>query len=204
MATNNSALSAVLASVFLGACATPERVVLLPEADGSPSAVVVRSNKAGKGDKGGDLRLDRPYAVASVKPGQLTAETTDEKSVNTRYKAVMEALPMRARSYTLNFEFGKAVLTSDSRSLLDKILQEMGQLPAPEMIIVGHTDDVGTDAVNDRLSLERANSVLSLIKAKGIVPRDVTTVGRGKRDPLTPAKSGTAEPRNRRVEIRIK
>ena len=198
MATNNSALSAVLASVFLGACATPERVVLLPEADGTPSAVVVRSNK------GGDLRLDRPYAVASVKPGEIIAETTDEKSVATRYKAVMEALPMRARSYTLNFEFGKAVLTSESRSLLDKILQEMGLLPAPEMIIVGHTDDVGTDAVNDRLSLERANSVLSLIKAKGIVPRDVTTVGRGKRDPLYPAKSGTAEPRNRRVEIRIK
>ena len=198
MATSKTFGLLALVSLLLGACATPERVVLLPEADGQPSAVVVRARK------GGDLVLDRPYAVASVKPGQITSEVTDEKTVSTRYKAVMEALPVRARSYTLNFEFGKAVLTAESRSLLDRILQEMGQLPAPEMIIVGHTDDVGTDAVNDKLSLERANSVLSQIKAKGIVPRDVTTVGRGKRDPLYPAKSGVQEPRNRRVEIRIK
>lgn len=198
MVTSKTVGLLALVGLWLGACATPERVVLLPEADGQQSAVVVRANK------GGDLVLDRPYAVASVKSGQITPEVTDEKAVSTRYKAVIEALPMRARSYTLNFEFGKVALTSESRSLLDRILQEMGQLPAPEMIIVGHTDDVGSDAVNDKLSLERANSVLSLIKAKGIVPRDVTTVGRGKRDPLYPAKSGMQEPRNRRVEIRIK
>lgn len=198
MANNKCCVLVGLASLLLMACATPERVVLLPEADGKPSAVVVRARQ------GGDLVLDRPYAVASVKPNQVTAETTDETAVRTRYRAVIEALPVRARAYTLNFEFGKALLTAESKRMLDKILEEMWTLPAPELIIVGHTDDIGTDSSNDRLSLERANSVLGLIKAKGIVPRDVTTVGRGKRDPLYPAKSGTPEPRNRRVEIRIK
>ena len=198
MASNRYCALFALTGLLLTACATPERVVLLPEADGKPSAVVVRARQ------GGDLVLDQPYAVASVKPGQVKAETTDEKAVRTRYRAVIEALPVRARAYTLNFEFGKALLTAESKRMLDRILEEMWTLPAPELIIVGHTDDVGTDSVNDRLSLERANSVLGLIKAKGIVPRDVTTVGRDKRDPLYPAKNGTPEPRNRRVEIRIK
>lgn len=198
MVINRCRALLALACLLLTACATPERVVLLPEADGKPSAVVVRARQ------GGDLLLDQPYAVASVKPGKVTAEMSDEKAVRTRYRAVMEALPTRARAYTLNFEFGKALLTTESKRMLDTILEEMWTLPAPELIIVGHTDDVGTDSVNDRLSLERANSVLGLIKAKGIVPRDVTTVGRGKRDPLYPAKTGTPEPRNRRVEIRIK
>lgn len=198
MASHKRCALLALACLLLTACATPERVILLPEADGKASAVVVRARQ------GGDLVLAQPYAVANVKPSRVTAEMTDEAAVRTRYRAVMEALPVRARAYTLNFEFGKTLLTAESRRMLDTVLEEMWTLPAPELIIVGHTDDVGSDSVNDRLSLERANTVLSLIKAKGIVPRDVTTVGRGKRDPLYPAKSGTPEPRNRRVEIRIK
>lgn len=187
----------LLASVLLAGCATPEKVILLPQEDGTPSAVVVRS-------KGGERVLDQPYAVASVTARSVELGATDEAAVRARYRPVMEALPERARSYTLNFEFGKTVLTKESRALLDTILKEMQDLPAPELIIIGHTDDVGADTVNDRLSLERANSVLATIKAKGIVLRDVSVVGRGERDPLVKGKPGVPEPRNRRVEIRVK
>lgn len=198
MVENKLGLGGCLIALLCSACATPERVVLLPESDGTPSAVIVRARQ------GGELVLDRPYAMARVKGAEVTAETSDAASVATRYRAVIDALPARARSYTLNFEFGKIQLTSESKNLLDRILLEMRELPAPEMILVGHTDDVGSDAANDRLSLERANQVLALIKARGIVLNDVTVVGRGKRDPLYSGKSGVAEPRNRRVEIRLK
>lgn len=198
MMENKSGIGGCLIALLCSACATPERVVLLPEADGTPSAVVVRARQ------GGELVLDQPYAMARIERARVTAEASDAASVTKRYRAVIDALPVKARSYTLNFEFGKTQLTSESRNLLDRILLEMRELPAPEMILVGHTDDVGSDAANDRLSLERANQVLALIKARGIVLNDVTVVGRGKRDPLHSGKSGVPEPRNRRVEIRIK
>jgi OmpA-OmpF porin, OOP family len=187
-----------LSTLALSGCATPERITLLPEADGSPSAIVVQPRK------GGEVILDRPYAVASVSERQARIEVADEADIKRRYKAVIEALPERARSYTLNFVFGGTQLTNESKVLLDRVLREMEQIPVPELAIIGHADDVGTDAINDKLSLERANAVLNLIKAKGIELRNVTATGRGKRDPAFAGKPGIPEPRNRRVEIRVK
>jgi outer membrane protein OmpA-like peptidoglycan-associated protein len=192
----SGAVTGVLCT-FLYACATPERIVLLPQADGTPSAVVVRSNSS-------ELVLDQPYTVASVTGRKIRAESSSQAEVEARYKQVIEALPAHPRTYLLNFEFGKTRLTAESGNLLNEILQEMEKLPAPELIIIGHTDDVGGDAINDKLSLERANQVLSLIKAKGISPGNVSVVGRGSREPLVQSKSGRAEPKNRRAEIRIK
>lgn len=191
-------LAALLPALFLIGCAAPERVVLLPEADGSQSAIVVQPRK------GGEVILDRPYAVASVSERQAKTELANEADIKARYKAVIEALPERARSYTLNFLFGGTQLTNESKALLDRILREMELIPVPELAIIGHTDDVGTDAINDKLSLDRANAVLKLIKAKGIDSRIVTVTGRGKRDPAFAARPGVPEPRNRRVEIRVK
>jgi outer membrane protein OmpA-like peptidoglycan-associated protein len=197
MKTNNF-LACFAVSLLLAACAGPqERVVLLPQEDGSSSAVVVRSK-----DK--EVVLDRPYTVAKVGDRRIETEATDAAAVGKRYRDVIDALPQSAHSYTLNFEFGKTQLTKESIALLDDILREMQNLPAPEMIIIGHTDDVGDSSFNEKLSLDRANSVLKLIQAKGIVLRDVTVVGRGPRDPLVPSRKGVSEPRNRRVEIRVK
>lgn len=194
----NSLYAVLLAAALLAGCAgPPERIVLLPEENGATSALVVRAR-----DK--EVVLDQPYTVARVGDKRIETETTDAAAVATRYRDVMQALPLRARSYTLHFEFGKTQLTRESRTLLDRILSEMQELPAPEMIIIGHTDAIGSDEINDKLSLDRANSVLKLIQAKGIVLRDVSVVGRGEREPLVPTRPGVPEPRNRRVEIRVK
>lgn len=194
----NSLYAVLLAAALLAGCAgPPERIVLLPEENGATSALVVRAR-----DK--EVVLDQPYKVAKVGDKRIETETTDAAAVATRYRDVMQALPQRARSYTLNFEFGKTQLTKESRTLLDRILGEMQELPAPEMIIIGHTDAIGSDEINDKLSLDRANSVLKLIQAKGIVLRDVSVVGRGEREPLVTTRRGVPEPRNRRVEIRVK
>lgn len=188
----------IFTAVVLAGCAGPqEKIILLPQEDGTPSAVVVRA-------KAGERVLDQPYAVASVGTRSVELGSTNADEVRARYRPVMEALPVRARSYTLNYEFGKTALTDESRTLLETIIKDMQELPAPELIIIGHTDEVGNDTTNDRLALNRANSVLALIKTKGITPRDVSVVGRGKREPLVKSRSGVPEPRNRRVEIRVK
>ncbi len=202
----NKLLLIGLAALLLQACASkpepviPEQFILLPQEDGSASAIVIESKDPSRHS----LVLDQPYTVAKLGGQRIETERTDAAGVAQRYRAVMEALPARPRSYTLYFEFGKTQLTKESLRLLEQILLEMRQLSAPELIVIGHTDDVGSDTLNDELSLRRANAVLSLLKSKGMSLRETSVVGRGKREPLVIGKKGVPEPKNRRVEIRIK
>ncbi len=189
-------IPALLAAALLQACAS-ERIILLPQPDGTPSAVVVES-------KGRSVVLDQPYAVAEVSGRRIEKQVTDAASVEVRYKAVSEALPPRPRSFVLHYEFGTTKLTAQSRGRIDEMLDEIKRLPAPEIIIIGHTDQIGVDSVNDALSLKRAEAVAQLLKAKGIDPRSIETVGRGKREILVKGRPGVPEEKNRRVEIRIK
>ena len=197
MTDSRPLLLVFLAAGFTQGCATPERVILLPQPDGTPSAVVVES-------RGRSVVLDRPYAVAEISGRSIEKQVTDAASVEVRYKAVSEALPPRPRSFVLHHEFGSTKLTAQSRGQIDEILDEIKRLPAPEIIIIGHTDQVGADQINDALSLKRAEAIAQLLKARGIDPRSIETVGRGKRQPLVQARPGVPEEKNRRVEIRIK
>jgi hypothetical protein len=158
---------------------------LLPQG----STVVVHSK-----DK--EVVLEHPYTVAKVGAKRIETETTDAAAVTQRYRQVMEALPARARSYTLNFEFGKTQLTKESRTLLDDILRAMQDLPAPEMIIIGHTDNVGSDATNDKLS---SNGRIACSSSSKGIARATSAVGRRARPAGAHQKrrSGTAQPPRR-------
>ncbi len=178
-----------------------ERVILLPQADGTPSAVVVQSRS------GATTVLDRPYSVAELTKRGIGVEQTDATNVRTRYQELFDAFPARPRSYSLYFETGGTKLTPESEKQLQivlGVLRELKDLPASELIVIGHADDVGTDALNDELSRRRAGSIAIMLKSEGIDTARVSIVGRGSRDPLVPVRKGAAEGRNRRVEIRLK
>jgi len=178
-----------------------ERITLLPQPDGTPSAVVVQSKS------GSTSVLDRPYSVATVTASRIGSAQTDEAAVRTRYREVSDALPARPRSYTLFFDSGGTRLTPESaRSLpiIVKILIDLKDMPAAELTVIGHADEVGTNALNDELSRQRATSVIAMLKANGIDTANASIVGRGSRDPLLPARKGVSEEKNRRVEIRWK
>jgi OOP family OmpA-OmpF porin len=85
-----------------------------------------------------------------------------------------------------------------------KVLVDLKDLPAPELTVIGHADEVGSNALNDELSLKRATSVVALLGANGIDTARASIVGRGSREPLVPRQKGLPEERNRRVEIRLK
>ena len=192
----------VLAGLYYYLSMPPaERVILLPQPDGAPSAVVVRSRT------GATSVLDRPYSVATVTPTRIGSEQTDEAAVKTRYKELFDAFPARTRSYRLFFETGGTKLTPESEKqlqLLLTVLRDLKDLPASELIVIGHADEVGSDTLNDDLSRRRATAVASMLKASGMDAAHVSVVGRGSRDPLVPVSKGGPEARNRRVEIRVK
>lgn len=187
----------VLSAMQLAGCAT-ERVTLLPEPDDKASAVLV-TLKTGE-----SLLLNQPYMAAKLTEKQVVLDQTNETAVNQRYKQVIDALPARAKSYTLPFKLDDSNLTPEALKLIDQMLQDLKGFPAPELIIIGHTDVRGGNVLNDKLSQERAVTVFDFLKTKGIDTAHVSTVGRGSREPLIKNENGNSEPRNRRVEIRLK
>lgn len=204
--------SAVLAAAcVVAACQAPppaapmpqaprpsDRIVLLPQSDGSASAVVVRPFA------GGEAVLAQPYASARVSASGVETSAGDANDIRTRYKALYDAMPPQRRSYLVYFETGGDRLTADSAQRLTEILVEIGGVPAPEIRVVGHTDTVGSDIINDEISMQRARIVRQRLIERGITPNRIEAVGRGRRELLVPTREGVAEARNRRVEIQVR
>ncbi|HLG87432.1 MAG TPA: OmpA family protein [Alphaproteobacteria bacterium] len=106
-----------------------------------------------------------------------------------------------AKSYQVFFDFNKSALTPEGRTIVDQAATNAGPAHVTRITVTGHTDTVGSDAYNMRLSRRRAESVAAELEAKGISSEEITLVAKGKRDPLVPTADGVREPQNRRVEI---
>ena len=174
------------------------RVVLIPGADGQTGAVVIRS-------AGGETVLDRPYAAADVSGrGTVALLQQDAAAIRERFGAALDAQPARPVSFTVYFVTGSDELTPESRQTFDRIKAELAQRSVPDIIVIGHTDRVGTLEYNDKLSLVRARAVRSALVAAGITADRIQEAGRGEREPVVPTADEVAEPRNRRVEINVR
>jgi outer membrane protein OmpA-like peptidoglycan-associated protein len=174
-----------------------ERVVLLPNADGRSSSVVVRTAE-------GQTRLAEPYAAAKISDGEVVTSTVPAQQVRRDYGEVLAAQPSRPRHFVVYFYFQTTQLRPESRAVLERVRQEVATYPVPEIVVIGHTDRTGSDEFNDRLSLERARVVRDAILSVGIRTASLTVAGRGEREPVIPTRDEVAEPRNRRVEIKIR
>ena len=101
------------------------------------------------------------------------------------------------------FDFDKSVLKPEGRQLLDQVAQQAGSIDLETIIAVGHTDGIGTEAYNQKLSERRAASVKAYLVSKGIDPNRIYTEGKGKLQPIATNKTAEGRARNRRVEIEI-
>jgi outer membrane protein OmpA-like peptidoglycan-associated protein len=106
-----------------------------------------------------------------------------------------------AHSYMVFFDFNKSDLTPDAVKIVGQAAQNAGPAKATEITVTGHTDTVGSDAYNMRLSKRRAESVAAQLEQDGIPSREIAIVAKGKHDLLVPTKDGVREPQNRRVTI---
>jgi outer membrane protein OmpA-like peptidoglycan-associated protein len=113
---------------------------------------------------------------------------------------VAPAAPV-AHSYMVFFDFNKSDLTSDATAIVDQAAKNAGPAKATELTVTGHTDTVGSDAYNMRLSKRRAEAVAARLESDGIASSEIEIVAKGKHDLLVPTKDGVREPQNRRVTI---
>lgn len=174
-----------------------DRVVLLPDADGGAGAVVVRSAT-------GEQLMNQAYQSAQVgRDGVISLRQEDAATQQTRYQEVLNALPLPPLSFTVYFHLDTADLTAESQSVVNNMKAELGQRPAPEIQVIGHTDRLGSTEDNDALSRRRAQTVRDLLINTGISADQIETSARGEREPVVPTADEVAEPRNRRVVISI-
>ena len=101
------------------------------------------------------------------------------------------------------FDFDKSVLKPAAKASLDSLLGKIKSLTLEVIIAVGHTDAIGTEAYNQKLSVRRANAVKKYLVSKGIEPNRIYVEGKGKTQPVADNKTAEGRAKNRRVEIEV-
>ena len=113
-----------------------------------------------------------------------------------------EALKVTFESGIL-FATGKSELNPASRTSLTKFANSLKANPDTEISIIGHTDNTGTDELNNRLSIERAASVKSFVMSQGVADARMATSGMGRYQPCATNDTAEGRQQNRRVEVFI-
>lgn len=101
----------------------------------------------------------------------------------------------------VSFATGRADINPRLRPILDQFASGLANQPTTEVRIIGHTDSTGTDALNQRLSLERAESVRDYLVARGVRGDAIQVAGRGEHEPIADNSTEAGRAKNRRVEI---
>ena len=200
---------AIMATAAMaGGCASPPKapvdtsrttVVLLPDEDGHVGAVTVTTPD-------GSQKIDRAYTYMTVEGAHSRLSATQlmgEHRVNAAFTDLMKSQPSKPKSFTLYFVLDSAALTAESSAVLPAIFEAVRERKPTEISIFGHTDAIGTEERNIKLSAERAKAVENILRKRDADLGHIEVQSFGSQEPLIPTPRRTAEPRNRRAEIVI-
>ena len=131
-----------------------------------------------------------PAAVAPAAPAPAAAPTV----------AASSKVTYAADAF---FDFDKSVLKPAGKAKLDDLVSKVQGINLEVIIAVGHTDSIGSDAYNQKLSIRRAEAVKAYLVNKGIEKNRVYTEGKGEKQPVADNKTREGRAKNRRVEIEV-
>jgi OOP family OmpA-OmpF porin len=187
------------AGFLLGGCATSS-LVLLPDDDGRQGSLAV-------------LEANGRPAQAVIAEGNSRTKLGDatpasrplgEKGLNAREAALLTSLPPPARSFLLYFDQGTVTPTTESQAVLVQLRAEIASRSGPHVEVTGHTDTVGSETDNDRLSQQRAEEVLGWLASQGFDRSLMSATGRGERELKEPTVDNVSSAANRRVEVIVR
>jgi outer membrane protein OmpA-like peptidoglycan-associated protein len=174
-----------------------ERIILLPSDTERPSAVVVQAGET-------EVLLDTPYTSADRRGSVLLSNALTAEEIKRRYQGLLSAQPQKPQSFTMYFVLGSDELTAASKAAFDDARKRISSWPGAEVVVIGHTDRLGATDYNDRLSQQRASVIAARLVAAGVPANAIEVAARGEREPMIPTRDERPEPRNRRVEIKVR
>jgi outer membrane protein OmpA-like peptidoglycan-associated protein len=199
--------AATFAVIVAAGCAAPvveepkaepagTTVILLPDDDGKVGTVIVKA-------AGQSRVIDQAYQSVSAPQDQAGLSDTrqlDLAQIDSTFGTLLKAQPTQPSRFLLYFASGSE-LTSESLAQVSQIIDTIKTRAPTEVIVIGHTDTTGSDALNARLARERATTVEKMLKGKMPSLDRVTVQSHGSRDLLIATPPNVVEPRNRRVEV---
>lgn len=191
--------TAALVSLLLASCATSS-LVLLPDDEGHQGAVAVLEANGQPVDAviaDGNSRTKLGNATPASKP-------LGDKGLKKQEAALLTSLPPPAKSFLLYFEPGTVRLVPDSVRILASLREEIAARSGPEVEVIGHTDTVGGEEDNDKLSIRRAEEVMTWLVGQGFDRSLLSAVGRGERELKEATADNVNSAVNRRVEVIVR
>jgi OOP family OmpA-OmpF porin len=144
----------------------------------------------------------KPAAPATpAAPASPTAPAAPAAPARPAPSSVKQAVVIQADAL---FDFDKSVLRPDGKKSIDDAVAKLRGVDVEMVIATGHTDSVGTDAYNQKLSERRAAAVKDYLVTKGIPAAKITTIGKGESQPVATNKTAEGRQKNRRVDIEFK
>jgi outer membrane protein OmpA-like peptidoglycan-associated protein len=208
--TRSIGVSVVIAAAALAAACGPKRIalpvrpgqsltVLLPDSDTRTTGDARVANASGAVD----LADERDAALASPNrrpvPGKLT-----EAEVERIFGDALSALPPPPQRFTVFFRFESDELTPESQALIPAILAAVKKHAVQDVVVIGHTDTMGTQPANYELGLKRAMTVRTILVDAGLDGSTIDVTSVGELDLLVKTADEKPEPRNRRVDIAVR
>ncbi len=180
-------------------CSAPTKVVLLDNGK-AHNAVVVSTNK-------GSAKLDSVGKFVSLKDKDTPPsppKVMPKEEIEKQFGDLLAVIPKKPVSYILYFEPHSTRLTPESEQELKKALETIKKRQPCMVDIIGHTDTVGSNEINIKVSLKRAKYIKSLIEKEQLGKVEISAKGYGEEDLLVSTPDNTDEAKNRNVEIFIK
>jgi OOP family OmpA-OmpF porin len=144
----------------------------------------------------GELKVAAPAPVVQPAPTPPPAPVAPV----VKPAPVMQKVTYQADAF---FDFDKAVLKPEAKAKLDDLAAKAKEINLEVVIAIGHTDSIGTDTYNQKLSERRAGAVKAYLVSQGVEPNRVYTEGKGEKNPVADNKSSSGRSQNRRVEIEV-
>jgi OOP family OmpA-OmpF porin len=146
----------------------------------------------------------RPAPAEPARPSTPSAPAAPSKPAEPARPApssVRQSVVIQADAL---FDFDKSVLRPDGKKSIDDALAKIQGTDVEMVIATGHTDSIGTEQYNQRLSERRAQAVKDYLVSKGIPASKITTIGKGESQPVATNKTKEGRQKNRRVDIEFK
>ena len=174
-------------------------IVLLPDSDTLAAGDARVSNQLGSVD----LAAERDAALVAAGRGPVLTKLSADDVTNI-FGDALSALPPPPQRFTLFFRFESDELTDQSQALIPEILRAVKEHAVQDVVVIGHTDTMGTQLANYGLGLKRAMMVRNLLVRAGLDGSTIDVTSVGELDPLVKTADETPEPRNRRVDIAVR